>query len=170
MIDQVAGSGVGLLDRDRIASLRRTVVINEHDSRPGADCDFPDQAIVGFSIAQNPPPAVNIDYRRQDIDGAGRANDPYRYRSGWTNREGGVLNLGAWLANRYRLCAHQDGPSLVRSQAVYRGRTSQPIDELLGVRLQPGPDCVGCHECSPASTRTVIRLLLSCRSGCLICG
>src|SRR5262252_9063111 len=136
MIDHVARSGVGLLDRDRIASFRRTVVINEYDSGPGTDCDFPDQAIVGFSIAQNPPPAVNIDYRRQDVDGAGRANDPDRHRSGWPNREGGILNLGAWLANRYRLCLHQDGPRLVRRQAVYRRRTSQPIDELLSVRLQ----------------------------------
>ena len=101
MIDHVAGGGVGLLNRDRIASLRRTVVINEHDSGPSADCDFPDQAIVGISIAQNPAAAVNIDYRRQDIDGAGRANDPDRHRSGWTNRKGGILNLGAWLANRY---------------------------------------------------------------------
>src|SRR6516164_2985166 len=114
MIDQVAGGGVGLLDRDRIASLRRTVIIDEHDGGPGADCDFPDQAIAGISIAQNPPAAVNIDYGRQGIDGAGRANDPYRHRSGWTNRKGDILNLGAWLANRYRLYLHQDGPRLLR--------------------------------------------------------
>src|SRR5215472_16930095 len=118
MIDHVAGSCVGLLDRDRIASFRRTVVINKHDSGPGADCDFPDQAIVGISIAQNPPDAVNIDYRRQGIDGAGRANDPYRHRSGWTNREGDILNPRAWLANRYRLYLHQDGPRLSRRQRV----------------------------------------------------
>src|SRR5215469_10501359 len=114
MIDHVAGSGVGLLDLNRIASLRRTVVINEHNSGPGADCNFPDQAIVGISIAQNPPAAVNIDYRRQDIDGAGRANDPYRHRSSWADREGGILNLGAWLANRYRLYLQEDGSRLVR--------------------------------------------------------
>jgi len=77
MIDHVAGGGVGLLDRNRIAGLRRTVVINEHNSGPGIDCDFPYQGIVGISVAQNTPAAVNIDYRRQDIDGAGRANDPY---------------------------------------------------------------------------------------------
>src|SRR6516162_10555706 len=110
MVGHVAGSSVGLLDRDRIASLRRTVVINEHNSSPGADCDFPDQAIVGISIAQNPAAAVNIDYRRQDIGGAGRANDPYRHRSGWTNRKGDILNLGARLANRERLYLHHNGP------------------------------------------------------------
>jgi len=73
---------------------------------------------VGISIAQNPAAAVNIDYRRQDIDCAGRANDPYRHRSGWADREGGILNLGAWLANRHRLYVHQDGPRIGRRAPV----------------------------------------------------
>ncbi|MDT7746167.1 MAG: hypothetical protein QOE59_5245, partial [Actinomycetota bacterium] len=51
---------VGLLESGRIAGLRRTVVLGEHDRGLGTDGELADQAVMGPGVAEDPPRAVDV--------------------------------------------------------------------------------------------------------------
>jgi hypothetical protein len=107
---------------------------------------------VRVPVAQYPAATMKIEHHRQDFSCAGRPNDPDWHRSGGADREGDILDLGARLADRRRLCPLQHRPRVGGRQGVDRRRAGQAVDELLRVGLQRRLGRIYriyCHEGSP---------------------
>jgi hypothetical protein len=60
LADDPAGGRVALLDRDRVARLRRAVVLDEHDRGPGADGELAHEPVMGAGVAEHPAAAVDV--------------------------------------------------------------------------------------------------------------
>ncbi len=71
-----ARDGVVLLDRDRIARLRGTAVLGEHDRRFSADSKLADEPVMRERVAEHPAGTVQVDDHRQRSGRPARLDDP----------------------------------------------------------------------------------------------
>jgi hypothetical protein len=129
------GGRVPLLDRDRVACLRRTVVLDEHDGGAGADGQFADEPVVGFGVAQHPAAAVHVEDHRQRPRGLRWSDDPHADVAD-LGGDGDPAVVGRELVDRRGLDVVQHLAGLGGGELVEERRLRGRLDELLGGRLE----------------------------------
>ena len=133
-----AGDRIRLLERGRIAGLRREAVVGEDDGCTGPGRELADQAVVGVAVAEHPAGAVDVHDHGKRSDRSPWAQDANGHLAGRSAWKGGVLDVDV------RLC-DLTGLHLVDGLATFYGTEVEEIGRVgscLDERLRSGlEDC-----------------------------